>query len=40
MSFDDSQKRTREGRYIISCIAETYFSEKKLEEAFENFNSY
>ena len=37
-SLTDDQKRTREGRYVIVHIAEVCFSERWIEDAFDNFN--
>ncbi|WP_299799380.1 hypothetical protein [uncultured Maribacter sp.] len=37
-SLTDDQKRAREGRYIIVHIAEVCFSERWIEDAFDNFN--
>jgi signal recognition particle subunit SEC65 len=37
-SLTDDQKSTKEGRYVILHIAEVYFSERWIEDAFENFN--
>ncbi|MEP2237455.1 MAG: hypothetical protein ABJI22_03775 [Maribacter sp.] len=37
-SLTDDQKRTRAGRYVIIHIAEVCFSERWIEDAFDNFN--
>ncbi|WP_299326567.1 hypothetical protein [uncultured Maribacter sp.] len=37
-SLTDDQKRTREGRYVILHIAEVFFSERWIEDAFDNYN--
>ncbi len=37
-SLTDTEKRNKEGRYLIIRIGEVYFSEKKIEEALENFS--